>query len=114
MSVIEREERVEVTTADVLNRAADLLEEFGWCQQAEARNYKGVGGDALDPDVARFCIYGALRRAGIDLGAPRYFGWDCWDAMGLEGAPGPWNDEPGRTKAEVVAALRSAAEKANG
>jgi hypothetical protein len=111
MSVIERERRVKIqsprTMADDLNYAADLLEseEWGWCQGV-ARN-----GDSL-------CMLGALAVATGnalrehqesfegDLG-PRY---EAAYKVLPEGKAA-WNDEPGRTKAEVISALRSAAER---
>jgi hypothetical protein len=110
MSVIEQE-RVEertVTEADVLNRAADLLEEFGWCQ-AEMGS-KGTGS---------FCAAGAMIEAAHELGYPprpdeTLFGFaDRLLFGGSLSHKRTWmfNDAHGRTKAEVVFALRSAAER---
>jgi hypothetical protein len=105
VSVIERE-RVEektVTEADVLHRAADLLEEFGWCQGRMGSKQEGM-----------FCISGAVNEAVRELGYnytrlpsdPLYV-----SGTRFFGGNGPrWNDEAGRTKEEVVSALRSAAE----
>jgi hypothetical protein len=119
MSVIERE-RVEeivaprkVTVADDLNRAADLLEsgEWGWCQ----------GALRTGPDL---CVLGAIAVAtgytfereyqktfiNIDDCNPRYSA--AFDALSVVvPSRAVWNDEPGRTKAEVISALRSAAER---
>jgi hypothetical protein len=102
---------VPVTRRDVLRRAADLLEEFGWCQMDEAR----AGDEPVsvnDSRVDRFCIGGAVRRALIELTAAEhdnhpydYIG-QVWDGNIVD-----WNDAPGRTKSEVVARLREAAER---
>lgn len=99
----------EVTAADVLGRAADLLEEFGWCQGAYGSKTYGA-----------FCAMGATMSAARDLG--------CFADEGRQremfhealanldaatfGNTGRWNDVPGRTAGEVVAKLRQAAKAA--
>src|SRR5689334_11279831 len=68
MSVVEVAPRTEtVTEADVLERAADLLEEFGWCQHAPARDEFGLGITPLDRGAVSFCMTGAFERAIFDL-----------------------------------------------
>lgn len=112
MSVVEQERVVEtaptpqVTTRDVLHRAADLLEEFGWCQ---GQMYDG----------GRFCFAGAVHQAWRDYGLPPKvdaLGLDADDWVSVLGISWGhfvgWNDTPGRTKAEVVARLRDAANSA--
>ena len=133
MSVVEQERTEEtsapaVTVRDVLHRSADLLEEFGWCQG----NYACRDGLPLDDaEVFRgdsFCSAGAMIRAASELmGQPPRDGtssdpWldDCYAAftaaIGESGFAdqqvADWNDAPGRTKAEVVARLRDAANAA--
>jgi hypothetical protein len=118
MSVIERE-RVEektVTKADVLHRAADLLEEFGWCRSVSARTATGEGTSVCAQDAVQFCMLGAVHRAALDLGLdwPRPKGWKDWPpykARDYLGLGWTFNDDPGRTKAEVVAKLREEAER---
>ena len=95
--------------ADVLNGAADLLEREGWCQG----QYRNVDG--------RRCLARALADA-LDLPLNGPANWHhnpLYDAaaLALKQVTGRhfiamWNDEPGRTQAEVVAALRAAAEQA--
>lgn len=110
MSVVERERVVaEPTTRDVLLRAADLLSEFGWQQ--------GGLGSKL---TGQFCLVGAVVEAARDLGAP--YTPSVHDDEGIydyanrflrsfeKEYPEDWNDAEGRTKAEVVARLRAAAE----
>lgn len=92
-----------VTEADVLRRAADLLEEFGWCQ--------GEYGSKQDE---KFCAVGACweakRELGLDVCGDEYLQWPE-SALGLADVP-PWNDDPARTKEEVIARIRAAAERA--
>ncbi len=119
MSVIERE-RVEapvVTEADVLNRAADLLEEFGWLQLKMCPE----GWNALGRTQGPFCLVGAITRARLDFGGDMFN-----DGVGVslteqaaklvdpdsDGHPDFWNDSPDRTKEEVISALREAAARA--
>lgn len=111
MSVIEAPLTTEtVTKRDVLHRAADIIEEFGWIQCSFRTNEKGdVVADPMK--AVRFCALGAMGRACLDFGLEyrdreRFYGnppfrsWMCF------------NDERGRTAQEVVAALREEAERA--
>lgn len=104
--------------ASVLERAADRVER-GWCQ--------GVFGDRQ----GNVCVYGAVgvecgreidksdgsyfvdshrpTNAAADLAHARMKAAIAYLAMPR---PDLWNDEPGRTQAEVVQALRDAAHRA--
>lgn len=98
-----------VTAADVLERAALILEEWNWCQ-----------GQLRDGDS--FCMLGAIAFAS---GMNPYDVPDSWDmqepptvyeeAVGVLSSVCPhkarWNDQEGRTKEEVIAMLREAAER---
>jgi len=99
-----------LTVAEVLERAADLIEPEGaWTQGAYARD---VLGNNLNPDeqwgpsptaVCR-CMYGAV----AEVARPN--GYQYLPPSGSWGLPGTeWNDAPERTQAEVVAKLREAA-----
>lgn len=106
---------VKVTTRDVLHRAADLLEEFGWCQQSAGRSSDGVRLGLYDDDfnhAVAYCRNGAVGQACLDLGV----GLSWANKHGLLGNGTAYevafNDAPERTKAEVVARLREAAEAA--
>lgn len=125
MSIIERERVQEtvapVTTKEVLHRAADLLEEFGWSKDDGEIQFSKPG---------PFCLATAAQEALRDFGVERdVFSSDdvlygLYRALGFAPAATPnddvspwsvvpkWNDKPGRTKAEVVARLRAAAEAA--
>jgi hypothetical protein len=107
VSVVETTLQAPITAADTLNRAADLLEEFGWCQNA-------LGSKAL----GEMCAVGALCDAHKDLGAGPEIFRDVLGALGLpltETAADKlagWNDASGRTKDQVVARFREAARRA--
>lgn len=112
-----------VTEADVLRRAADLLEEFGWCQGDYAKPANGLGpaglSDPCDQTVQAFCMAGAYYRAACDLGRSVTHPGDCEKQLRhlvpdqWRGSISLWNDESTRTKAEVVQRLREAAEAAS-
>lgn len=111
--------QTEVTVREVLHRAADLLEEWGWHQ-----GDLGLGDDGCQRGP--MCILGALARARLDYGhVPPILSDDesgfwhdgAYDwAAGLMGGRNhdlySWNDsrDPDTGKAEVVAKLREAAE----
>ena len=105
------------SVADILARAADLIEPEGaWTQGEEARDAHGEGlEDFSGTDAVCWCAGGAIWKAarllGVVRGAPfqRYFEL----FLGVTGVP-EWNDAPERTQAEVVAKLREAAAKARG
>lgn len=107
----------EVTTSDVVyERAADLLEEFGWCQGYAAVNADECPVVPVSPSVVAFCAIGALTRAAADLnsaaGTKRLCDYLGLPQQGPANQPHPiakWNDVSGRTRHEVVAALRGAA-----
>lgn len=92
----------EVTAADVLEHAADLLGEWGWLQCEWGGKHRGA-----------FCMGGAIFEAVNDLvthdrldlddEAKRYAHDLC------DGSFVKFNNARGRTKAEVVAKLREAA-----
>lgn len=114
MSIVERE-RVEtevapVTTKEVLHRAADLLEEFEWCQADIGRDADGRKIYAYQFSERRpqaFCAVGAICQAAIDLGLNYR---DFYNQYHSDDSGWPmWNDANGRTKAEVVTRLRDAA-----
>jgi hypothetical protein len=116
MATIEIEQQVEtrpeVTIRERLHRAADLIEEFGWCQ-GHYRVCEFGHTDCRFHSPEAFCVYGAYRQSGADLGSGRG-GWEelsagLWRSDYIRNVA-CWNDQPGRTKAEVVAALRKAAD----
>lgn len=99
-----------MNVSEILNKAADLIEPEGaWTQGTWARTANGSDDAAIGEDVC-WCAYGAIRRASEfvnDLSD------ECVEKVRqLVGDVITWNDAPERTQAEVVAALRAAAQKA--
>ncbi len=88
--------------SEVYDDAALIIEQDGWTQ-GTARDEQGC-----------VCMYGAIQLAyqnGPHWVTVRHF---LAIHLGVGGVPGliDWNDKPGRTKAEVIQALRDAAESA--
>lgn len=98
-----------LTISDVLSRAADLIEQRGWCRWIQEERDGSL------------CIAGAIAiasggtassRASCGEGGPLY-----WPAIqqfikfvGVKDCgPAPWNNDPDRTKSQVLDTLRAAA-----
>lgn len=106
-----------MTVADILNKAADLIEPEGrWCQGSHAvTRYGSPTSHPMGTDYKAFCPEGAclalippggLGRLGIEtmLDITRHI-----QAVVPGGNVPKWNDAPERTQAEVVGKLREAA-----
>lgn len=104
--------------ADILDRAADLIEPEGaWTQNYFALNGEG---EEVDPNrlsavcfCARGAIYHALKKNPLKVTedeAVRVFA-PLVKAIGADSYYGieTWNDDPSRTQSEVVSKLREAA-----
>lgn len=115
----------QLSIADVLERAADLIKPEGkWTTRAFARTAKGRLIGYNEAAATCFCALGAIARtAGGDNPAmhraaehlasefpPSQYGLE--DGAAYISAISTWNDAPERTQAEVVAKLREAAAKA--
>ena len=85
--------RKQAIISEISNRAADCIEEHGWCQ-----------GTIMDAE-GRLCMVGALMKAGVDARGSGEVLW-AWESK-LNFDPPEWNDEEGRTKEEVIEFLRS-------
>jgi len=104
----------ELSVAEVLERAADLIEPEGaWTQGAFARNAQGkdTGLSESRGPATCWCVLGATDHvSGEDDPVVQA---DHLLAQVIGGAAhnglGEWNDAPGRTQSEVVAKLREAA-----
>jgi hypothetical protein len=107
----------DLTIADVLNRAADLLEKPGaWTQGWFARDAIGNKTPVDSRSATCFCVMGALQRAAnathsddVIIAAREILIANGARAKGPLGRIANWNDAPERTQAEVVAKLREAA-----
>ncbi len=100
-----------MTEADILDRAADLIEPPGaWTRKELARDARGRAVDVNAPTAVSWCCSGAVAYQCGGFGNARAM--RAIDA--LERLTGHrlsrWNDAPQRTQAKVVAALRKAAQ----
>ena len=88
-----------VSAADKLREARKLIER-GWCQHHYAEDAAGNIAEVGDDAAVAWCAAGALWKAGTgiyEVGLmKRAIGGCATDA---------WNDAPGRTQAEVLAAF---------
>lgn len=97
--------------SEILSAAADLIEQPGkWTQGEYAKDGRGRGCYGFDEQAQCFCLLGAIQKVTGEE--------DTYElrkhvrrVVGNR-AINNWNDASGRTQAEVVAALRQAAEKA--
>jgi len=108
-----------LSVADVLDRAADLIEPEGrWTQGAYASDKRNDSVDTLDPRADCFCAMGAVYRAAgassIYKNGPIGLVHEVREHLlkMLGNSMASFNDAPDRKQSEVVAALRSAAEAA--
>jgi hypothetical protein len=111
-----------VNVAEILNKAADLIEKPGaWIQDAFSRDEHGFaeqGNGRWAAHPVCFCALGAIAQAA-GMPDPEW-AWATDAAKALESfvtehrfcSVTDWNDAPERTQAEVVAALREAAKLA--
>lgn len=101
-----------LTVAEVLSRAADLIEpERAWTQGCEARDVDGVElVDYSGTDAICWCVGGAIWKAADDVGYknPNVAMRFLESLLDVCNVP-EWNDAPKRTQSEVVAKLREAA-----
>jgi len=117
MSVIAPEKQL-TKQGQVLERAARIIEEYGWTQWCFARDDEGRELSWDDERATSFCALGALNKAISD--GPEFeftdvgSGRGLWERLAAAAGTYPelisvWNDQPGRRKEQVVAALREAA-----
>lgn len=100
-----------IDVASVLDAAADLFDVHPWGQGEDVPS----NSDAVrprDPICAALAIGIASRRPSHDGRARAQRAIESFLGTGGFGSLVRWNDTPGRTEAEVVAALRGAAEAA--
>ena len=122
----------DVSRAEILNRAADLVE-GGWTKGNMALNGMGDAIDPMDHRACAFCAHGALVAAArkfypesaqtfldeevevinefiIESGLIQDYGASVRN-YGANGVIHMWNDEAYRSQIDVVETLRKAAQK---
>lgn len=99
----------DIDTAEILDRAADHIDRVGWHQGSLYDNSE------LAFPSCPVCALGAINVAlhgeptfPLDGADPHDVADAVLDTLGIEGLA-DWNDAPGRTQAEVTAALRDTA-----
>jgi hypothetical protein len=99
--------------ANILECAAELIETKGWTQGSYARDANGEAVDLLDKNAECFCIIGALSHVswGYDFNI-RCKAYQFATNILHDKSLLPWNDDPARTKEEVITFLKSASELA--
>jgi hypothetical protein len=89
---------IEHEAKQILNFAADYIEKHGWCQRAMSM-----------PD-GRVCLFGSIRAFGFMPDEVHVeLGHRLKKITKGYRNPATWNDALGRTKEEVIKALRKAA-----
>jgi len=99
----------------VLAEARRLISEVGWTQDAMARA-AGLLIDPMAPNADCFCSVGAIKRASGDTSDSAIGHHGAWEALSRttnSESVMEWNDTPGRTKEEVLAAFDRAIAKAS-
>ena len=108
-------------TREVLLKAAELLETKGWTQKEYARDAMGRPTGTLSPDAACYCLMGSIYAAGDQLEVDIY-GEQVVEKVRAQlpystiprfndAAIPRFNDAVERTKEEVIAVLKAAAEE---
>lgn len=99
-----------ITPADVLDKAADILDERGWCRHTYTNHVTG-----------HHCAVGAIRAAADALETEMRDGWyvDAFRAsVALTDDVGStvqyWNDHVVKDKRQVTRAMRRVAKKLRG
>lgn len=101
---------------DVLNHMKRLLRK-GWTQGAVARNKSGRKVGRFSKSAVSFCLLGAASRSSVDMcgsGSKRMENKVhrlLWESCGRRGVV-RFNEEPGRTNRQILAAVGRALELA--
>ena len=105
-------ENRELDSVEVLKRARELVAN-GWTRKTIARDANGRFVTVLSREATSFCVVGGLMRAQSEMGGfiTRNLRRVLEIAADIEYRDiADWNDEPGRTKEEVLAVYDKAIE----
>lgn len=103
-----------MTPQEILLKAADILETTNITRGCLARDIRGMQTDPTSREAVCFCVIGLVRKVvgtfdgstkEDPLAVPLRLLARRLHVVSLT----EWNDEPGRTKEEVIAGLRAAA-----
>ena len=96
--------------SEIYNKAANLVEK-GWTQDAMARNEQGAEVYSNSRYAISWCLGGALNCASQGFSLNRRV--ELRKYLGLDLDVPSWNDDPNRTKEDVIKLLRDAAKRAD-
>lgn len=98
-----------ISVPEILVRAADIVENEGWCQGVLARNRQGKPTDIMSLDASAWCAQGAIQKAAQELAPDMQEGAvSQWEGHLRDAVC--WNDDPARNKYEVASELDYLAE----
>lgn len=130
MTVVETPAAPPATDVEIFERAADIIEEWGWCQFSWFRSKYGVYDEVWSVDdnrISQYCMVGALWRAAYERGlAPGSWGQLVDESPADEDPFNPlykaaglndlqiqqlvsWNDDESTTSELAVGVLRGLA-----
>lgn len=97
-------------TADILEKAAEVLDARGWCQG----HYQDDQGQLCAVGAIRVATWGTARwdhSNAVEYLASRMAQEAMSAHLGVEDIAVGWNDRPGRTKDEVIDTFKHAAKE---
>ena len=95
----------EKTAVQVLREARRLIADMGWCRGHFALNAAGLDVNECDPDARAFCSSGAIWRAA-DADNRKFVAAKSLLLAAIHPSTlVGFNDDPGRTREEVIAAF---------
>ena len=89
-------------------KPSELLRTTNWCQNAEAITSDGTIKDWHEDGVVGYCLLGAIFKCYGENKRSRDIYYKL--VTHIDDEPVGWNDEPGRTKDEVISALEAIGE----
>ena len=93
-----------LSTIEILKKARELISK-GWCQKAPARTKRGAWCQPSSDHADKFCIIGAIDKICF-MGRPTleatHLYLNTHEILEKYCHPTAWNDEPGRTKKQVL------------
>jgi len=102
----------------ILESGLDLITR-GWCQNDYAKSAKGLSRKPSDKSARSWCAVGALdcaaQRLNHELYSPAHSAaLGCLHTCNNKAPLAEWNDDPSRTKKDVVLLYKSAVEQLKG
>lgn len=94
-----------LTNIEILQRAKARIER-GWCKQILAKDQDGANVEAKSLEACTWCLEGALEAEGVEAYNETIpLNIFLRNLLGTDRSLYQWNDDPRRTKQEVLALL---------